>query len=246
MNLEKFMFPVVERPVAVAANGQTLSLTQAEEYKALVREDTGDIISIVRNSYQLVPNGVLIERLLDELSASDTPFRIDPSHSFVNSARMRLQITFPEVTIRDADSDIALSLFVSNSYDQSEGVRVFFGAIRAICSNGMVFGKVLAKFYGRHTSGFSVDNLRERLGIAYDALPTIQQRIQALEAAPVTMGLAETVETELGKRMAEAVLQPVPPSQWALYNAITHRISHDMEQRHRARYQLALSRVFEL
>ena len=216
MTLDRFMFPVTEQPVAVAPTNPDRMAEPAQPadgYKAIVRADTDELIAIVRDSYRLVPNRILIDRLLEELQAGDTPFRIDPSHSFVTNRQMRLQITFPQVTIRDKDSDIALSLFLHNSYDMSEGVRVFFGAIRGICTNGMVFGKVLAQFYGRHTSGFSLEQLRRSLGSAYDALPTIERRIHAMEAAPVPTALTERIERELGKRMAEAVLQPVPQSQ---------------------------------
>ena len=71
---------------------------------------------------------------------------------------MRLQVTFPELTLNDGKSDIALSMFIHNPYDGSEGVRVFYGGIRAICTNGFVFGEVLSKFYSKHTKGINLEN----------------------------------------------------------------------------------------
>lgn len=252
MNLSNFMFPIQERPVAIH-NGQ-VNFTDwenndtylANDYKAIVREDTNEPISIVRNSYKIVPNEVLINKLMHELLTLDTPFKIDPSHSFVDNARMRLQVTFPEITIRDSGSDIALSLFLHNSYDLSEGVRMFFGGIRAICTNGMVFGKLLARFYHRHTQGFQIENLKSSLVKAYTALPQIQERIQHLEALPVTEEIKEKVETDIGKRIAKEVLTDRPMSQYQLYDAITYIISHSVEQHLRARHQQALSRIFGL
>lgn len=88
----------------------------------------------------MVRNEDLIKELLDQLLGLSTSFKVDPSHSFVQNERMRVQITIPELRKQDSESDIALSLFLHNSYDQSEGVRMYFGAIRSICSNGMVFG----------------------------------------------------------------------------------------------------------
>ena len=105
----------------------------------------------MRDTYQLVRNEDLIKELLDQLLGLSTSFKVDPSHSFVQNERMRVQITFPELRMQDSESDIALSLFLHNSYDQSEGVRMYFGAIRSICSNGMIFGDVMAKMYHRHT-----------------------------------------------------------------------------------------------
>lgn len=144
MNLEPFCFPITER--AVAVDNAVTPLIDIEDttsflpnaYKAIVREDTNQVISIVKDSYRVVKNADLINKLIQELATSGHSFRIDPTHPFVDNNRMRLQITFPELKFRDGESDIALSAFVHNSYDQSEGVRFYFGAIRAICSNGMV------------------------------------------------------------------------------------------------------------
>ena len=46
--------------------------------------------------------------------------------------------------------------------------------------------------------------------------------------------------------MAEQVLNEDHQSQWALYNAITHIVSHVIQQRYRARYQMATAKVFGL
>ena len=252
MVLYPYYFPVTERPVAVF-NGNDAHTSWNNEktylsgdYKAIVREDTNELISIVRNSYRIIPNEVIISKLLNELERFDSPYRIDPSHSFVSNEKMRLQVTLPEFTMTDKDSEIALSLFLHNSYDTSEGVRMFFGAIRYICSNGMVFGKVLSKFYARHTKGFDLENLRESLSRSYELIPGIQNRIGELESRPVTSEMKADVETHLGKRIAKDVLAEEKVSQWVLLNAITHIISHAIEQRQRARYQMAVAKVFDL
>ena len=106
--------------------------------------------------------------------ALDSPFRIDPSHSFCENNRMRLQITFPDLSLKDSESDIPISLFLHNSYDMSEGIRVFFGAIRSICSNGMVFGNVLARFNGRHTQGIKIESITIKLPEATECFKSIQ------------------------------------------------------------------------
>ena len=56
----------------------------------------------------------------------------------------------------------------------SEGVRFMFGAIRSICTNGMVFGKILSKYYRKHTKGFKIGNLKDALSATYDQIPAIQ------------------------------------------------------------------------
>lgn len=105
-------------------------------YKAIVRPgaDKDTVISLVKDSYRLVPNRELIEPFLEQINKLNVNWRIDTSHSFAQINRMRLQVTFPDLYLHDGESDIPLSLFLHNSYDMSESVRLFFGAIRAICS----------------------------------------------------------------------------------------------------------------
>jgi len=254
MDLNKFMFPVEERPIAIHDGLQDImdienrSTFLSADYKALVRADTNEPISIVRNTYQVVPNSVLINQLMQELVGMETPFVVDPSHSFVMNNKMRLQVKFPELSVSDDDSDIALSLYLHNSYDGSEGVRAFFGAIRDICTNGMVFGKSIAKAYHRHTSGFELGKISDSLSEITELMPGIQTRINELMHSAPDEALFESIEKQLGKRMLCQVRESTQnhPSQWDVLNAITFIISHLIDQRQRARYQMATSRVFAL
>ena len=255
MNLEPFCFPVIERPVFVEnASGMLIDPENPDSFltnghKAIVREDTNEIISVVKSSYEVVRNADLIDSALRQLAVTGTSFRIDPSHSFVDNFRMRLQFTFPQLRMRDRESDIALSVFLQNSYDCSESVRFFFGAIRAICSNGMVFGEVLAKYHSRHTSGFSLDDLGERLHEAASQLDVIQDRIDHLEVLPADKALIEKISENVSKRLAEQVISEEEIgriSQYTIMNRLTNHISHQIEPRKRARYQQSVSKVFAL
>ena len=176
--LYKYMFPVTERRVFFEDENGNPELTS--EYKAITRSDNGLLISVMSDTYQVVPNSEIIKPLMEQLHNIDSKWIIDPSHSYVSDSRMRLQVTFPELTFNDGRSDIALSLFLHNSLDGSEGVRLFWGAIRGICSNGMVFGKVLARFYARHTSGIQLDNIKEQVEQTYEQIPVISERISIL------------------------------------------------------------------
>ena len=246
MELQEYMFPIEARPVAVPDGIVGSNYQIPSNYKAIVRKDTNEIISVVKNSYQIVRNEELINNLLEELSMLDTPYRIDRSHSFVNNKKMRLHVVFPRLTMHDEDSEIALSLYLHNSYDMSEGVKFMFGAIRSICTNGMVFGKILSKYYRKHTKGFKIGNLKDALSATYDQIPAIQARIKELESAPVTQELMNRVERGVGKKLSKRVFDQNPETQWIMYNNLTAYISHVMEPRFRARYQQSVSRVFAL
>ena len=240
------MFPISVRPVAVHDGITEFVHFLPSDYKAIVDENKNEVISIVKKTYQVVENKDLIENLLSELSHLDTPYNIDPSHSFCDNKRMRLQVTFPELTMWDSDSEIALSLYLHNSYDMSEGVRMLWGAIRGICTNGMVFGTLLGKYYSKHTKGFNIGNLKDSLTATYDQIPSIQARINELESTPVTQELMNRVEKGVGKKLSKRVFDQNPLTQWEMYNGLTNYISHVIEQRFRGRYQQSVSRVFAL
>ena len=243
--LYKYLFPVIEQKVFVEAEDKSVVL--APNYKAITREDNRKLISIQNDTYQIVSNAEIIKPLMEQLHELDSKWILDPSHSFVTDQKMRLQITFSELTFNDGRSDIALSLFVHNSYDSSEGVRMFWGAIRGICSNGMVFGKVLAKYYHKHTKGIPLNNLKAQIEATYEQIPVISERIQILQNLSVSKSLSKSVEENLGRRVANYVKeQKKAENAWILYNYITWYISHMVDIRLRAAYQMKVSRMFQL
>lgn len=248
--LEPFLFPVTEKEVHYSdlLNRNTV---RTKDYKAIVRKDNGQLISIMNDTYKIVPNSEVIKPLMEQLNTLDTSWFIDSSHSFVDSTRMRLQVTFPELIFHDGRSDVSLSLFLHNSYDGSEGVRMMFGAIRAICKNGMVFGEVLSKFYGKHTMGLNVKNLKEQIDASYEKIPVIKHRIEQLQNEKVNDTLRQSIEKNLGKKIACYISEQEEETQraknqWIVYNMITYYISHVIQQRLRAQYQLEVSRLFKL
>jgi hypothetical protein len=248
--LSPFMFPVEERAVFFQDDPH-LNMNIANNYKAIVHKDSGELISIMKNTYQLVPNREVILPLLQELHKLDNKWVIDSSHSFVDDSRMRIQITFPELTLNDNTSNIALSLFLHNSYDGSEGVRLFWGAIREICSNGMVFGTLLSKYYRRHTAGLDINNLKQKIEATYNKIPVIGHRIEQLQNADITAKFRRDVEDQMGKHVIKYVDQHEKQNKrasnlWMLFNIVTYYISHLIEQRKRAQYQLEASKLFKL
>ena len=124
---------------------------------------------------------------------------------------------------------------------------MYFGAIRGICSNGMVFGKVLAKYYHKHTKGIPLHNLKAQIEETYGQIPVISDRIQILQNLNVSKTLTESVEKNLGQRISKYVKeQKKPENAWILYNYLTWYISHVVELKLRAAYQMKVSRMFAL
>lgn len=255
MNLEKFCFPVVERRVAVDNDKHsTIDLEDKKTYlsngyKSIVREDTNEVISIVKDSYKLIRNKDLIDHLLRELATLSYAFKIDSRHSFVDNSHMRLNIIFPELLFHDKESEIAFGISVSNSYNLTQGVKVEYSGKRKVCENGLILNAILSSFYSKHTSGFTFEGLGAKLEEAQQFFPEIQERIHRLEHLPVTEVLMEKVSDTISKRLAEQVIEEHEIGrlrQWELYNRLTNHISHELDPRLQARYQQNVSKVFAL
>jgi ribosomal silencing factor RsfS len=248
--LSPYLFPVIEREV-FHSDILNKNPIRTRDYKAVVRKDSGELISIMNDTYKIIPNREVIGPLMEQLLGLESPWFIDSSHSFVDNERMRLQITFPELVLHDGRSDVSMSLFLHNSYNGSESVRMMWGAIRAICKNGMVFGTVLSKFYGRHTMNLNVGNLREQVEATYEKIPVIKHRIEQLQNEKVTDTLRQSIEKNLGKKIACYIGEQEEETQraknqWVIYNMITYYVSHVIQQRLRSQYQLEVSRLFKL
>lgn len=246
--LAPYLFPVKE--VGVFKDGKT-GPNLTKDYKAIVSADDNRLIAIQRNTYKLVPNADVIRPLMEQLHRLDTSWYIDSSHSFVELQRMRLQVTFPELVLNDGKSDIALSLYLLNSYDSSLGVKVYFGAIRSICKNGLIAGTVLSKFYGKHTLHLDLHSLHRDLSDMSEKLPVLKHRIDALLETKVDKNLRLEIDRNLGKRVTKYIEEQErevqrAQNQWALYNIITYYISHMIMQRMRTDYQLRASKIFGL
>ena len=255
MDLQKFCFPVVERRVAVdTSEHPTIDLEDQQtflpnSYKALVREDTNEVISIVNDSYKLIRNKDLIDHLFRELATLSYAFKIDSRHSFVNNCEMSLNIIFPELLFYDKQSEIAFGVTVSNSYNTAKSVKVEFSGLRKVCENGLILNTILSSFCFKHTSGFTFEGLGTRLEEAQQFFPEIQERIHRLEHLPVTEALMEKVSEKISKRLAEQVIEEHEIGrlrQWELFNRLTNHISHDMEPRLQSRYQESVSKLFAI
>lgn len=248
--LEKFTFPVQETQVYADIPGQYGLPHRSEGFKAIRRVDTGELIAVHRNTYRMVPNEAIIAPLLQEIDKLDTPVVLDPSHSFISNEKMRIQLSFPDLTIEDNESEICLSIFISNSYDGSTGFRLVYGGIRQICLNGLIAGEILKKMYRRHTSGFNLDNLNQEITETAKSLPVVQHRINVLQDSPVSAQDRHAVEASLGKKLSRYVAEQEEEQRlqnlWQLFNLCTYYVSHRIALKMRESYQFRISRLFKL
>jgi len=242
--LQEYFFPVeASRIYYTGKENQVIG--DNVPYKGIIHGETGELISIVKNSYRIVPNKQVIEPLIEELSQLDTNWFIDNSHSFVEPAKMKLHITFPDLTYNDGESDTALSMYLHNSYDGTSGIKMLWGAIRAICTNGMIFGRVLARYRSKHTKNYTTNKILTQLEATYESIPIIKERIEILKNIPVSEAEIESVKENISAGALNYVLVSGEiQNRWVLYNVLTEYISHNVKQRMRTDYQMRVSKMF--
>ena len=149
--IKSTLFPVVEKPAKF-----TSLLPHKDDkptgYKFIVREDTGQILSCMTDSYKLITN--------DELYSTVSPIMKEcgaqhlESRTFSDGARTSWKWKFPDIKVDIGDGDLVNpEMTIRNSYDGSLEASALAGAFRLVCSNGMVIGVILAKSGIRHITG---------------------------------------------------------------------------------------------
>jgi len=145
---------------------QTASGIILTDYRALVREDTNDVLSVRTDSYHPYQNEQLIE-LLDRVS-NRTGLEISRGGSFKNGARVYIQLKSNDLKL--GNDKIEGYLTGINSFDGSTSLAFGPSNITISCQNTFFasFRQLDAKV--RHTSGMQIkiDDICYRLENSLD------------------------------------------------------------------------------
>jgi len=232
-------FPVEARDVMVGNRVST-------GHKGIIRVDTGDVLAIHGDGYNLTSNESIMTQFVDALANSGLNLegaRVinELSHG---GARMFVKITLPmhKVIIKSGD-EVDLQISVVNSYDGWSALRSIFGGFRLLCSNGMVVGTKMWEGYGRHTANLDISATAHRLaGVAesYDEVGKVwtqwaNARIlegQFEEIVEQATPIEKARESLIHQFEAEKI--ELGSTVWAAYNALTHWSTHTESNRKEA------------
>ena len=211
------------------------------DYQAVVRTDTHQILGVHGADYKLVTNEEVFDafdRALHRsvLNLDGMTVRDELSHQGARSIRTYI---FPAhgVKIARVGDVVDLRLQVINSYDGSCAFSTLLGGYRLICTNGMVIGKTFSQSYARHTQGFNLSFILERLNQTIDVYCENTDQWQHWSRITVTNGEVENVLKifpQSNETLNERLLalyheerQSLGPTLWALFNALTHFSTHE-------------------
>ena len=135
-------------------------------HKAIMRQDTGDVLAVHSDKYAMVPyeeHFEIFERAIAESSLKAGDMRIATDFQD-NGARIYRQYLFPQHTMmldtRAAQRPIALRIYMFDSYDGSTAWQGRAGFFDFVCANSAIYGEEVASFKFRHV-GDMVEKAQE-------------------------------------------------------------------------------------
>ena len=236
-------FPLVEERNLYAYSPLDLNgssgFNVAPNHKAIVDSETGRVISVVGQGYNLTPNNIVVPRYDEAISRSrlDTTGMTRKVSSSHDGARTVVVYTFPahEMEVVKGDTMYLQTTFL-NSYDGSWKLGSLLGALRLACTNGQVVHDSYSSFYGKHTKSLDIDEVVRKLEHSLDVYMKNAElwkqypstKVSALEAENILSTFVNGNKKML-KILQETHLKYVLEmgnNLWALFNTFTDWSSH--------------------
>lgn len=139
------------------------SRVDTPDFRAIVNQSNGRIVSIVGKNYQLISNEEALEKgkqiftklypwvKTDEL----IPYKVISPKSHAST---HIDLIHESVDFKMWEQETWLPfLRISNSYNRSVALSYEIGFVRKLCSNGVLFNKKSIKLKYFHTKGNTVD-----------------------------------------------------------------------------------------
>jgi hypothetical protein len=257
--IRKACFPIaVSKAAYIDTNGK---LHMDDDHIQILRTDTNKLISVRKADVKIVSNQDVIGKILEATNDIGLKPLIDESYTYLTNQRMRLGVTFPEVKVDTDDSKGGdLRLHIHNSYDGSEGVRCIGGVFQLICSNGMISGKILGRYYHRHTSGLDVEQLKRYMVKLLEKIPIFERRIKILrdikldKLSSICKDIAdwnkeadELVQAAIdkGEPTTESNMED-PRTAYGLLCLLTYWITHQVKIANRYEYGKRVAELFNI
>ncbi len=217
-----------------------------EKYKALVRDDNDECLSIVGADYRVFQNDEVFGAIEDKIAQAvgrKGMRHMTTDESAVKGGQTCLKsYTFPDITVpstKGSRADIRFRAIGVNGFG-GRSVKVLYGGIDYFCSNGLLIGEQVNEIMFRHTKNNVVST---NVNPVKDALETFHRygdKWKQWQTQPCSHADAEEVlnasftETLAKALVARFTTEAVDLARgmtvWSLYSAMTYYASHDSAQ----------------
>lgn len=203
---------------------------RAEDYLAVIREDTRKVIGIVGSNYKLVPNRQVVDAFEKALEESDfnTEGMVHQDELAYEGRMMVRTYTLPAHSHQVAGEEVQLTLRLVNSYDGTAAFRAIVGG----AYNGRTLS--IAQRYNemsrRHTSGLDAESMSSQIAMSLTLYEKHTQQWDQWSKTRISEDLVWQVTAEMGvgDRTAESIYSgylrqsaKYGPTAWALFNALS-------------------------
>ena len=241
-------FEAIEAPLFATYGGESVAVPNR---KAIIRSDTGAVISTVGHKYNVIQNDSMFSSLDQSIieSGIDTTGAYKRVSIASGGAKAILGYSFPayeeKITNRDVGDVVRLTLLAINSYDASSPFLTDFREERLACKNSMVSPLTVAAFRGRHTQNLEIEHAVEKIKRSIDVFCTkadlykrwanenisIDFALRCFSKLSVMKGHTTKVNEKTLNEYLEQFnkeTQVLGHNKWALYNTLTHISTHAM------------------
>tara|TARA_R100001463_G_scaffold128342_1_gene186788 strand:- start:2789 stop:3547 length:759 start_codon:yes stop_codon:yes gene_type:complete len=121
-------------------------------YKFIMREDTDEILSCVTDSYKLIKNKDVVNKVLKIFKKKKIKNDFVGSRQFSNGAKTTYtwNLTNQKVETNKGEEHYPQIILV-NSYNATTQLSFLAGVFRLVCSNGLVIGHTVGNKTNRHS-----------------------------------------------------------------------------------------------
>lgn len=222
-------FPVALVPIHREHNG---GMEVIPHRFAVARLDTGQVLSVVSDRYQLVPHTQILEMVDDALEFRDLgPV---PRGIYVDrgGGRMRALFKFPalEHTVWGPDR-ICPCLKIENTYDGTSRISIHIGAFRFVCTNLAVGGggAFAGGFMSIHAGEIPLERVGEQLTNYLDRFADIVEFYRVWSQRPLGESGRDSVMEGLPLRAGRIIFDRLRPDDTVYdgYNVCTSYATHE-------------------
>lgn len=236
--------------------------------RAILDAKTDQVISVVSNRYNIIPNKELVDRFEKYLESSDINFRRTGAGCNLTGSKLWANYRFPDIkadlgeydrgfgTIHE---DIELTMDLRGGYSPGTATGFNIGGLALACMNGLMTKEVFFRWSESHV-GSEIDDLENSFILAFDTAKTIFQEklvgswkelmsvdFDKIQAANVlkSMELSQIYRNKMGYLYQQNLREKNLNTMWDFYQMVTWFTTHCMESRNRTLAMKLSTRVSE-